>query len=148
MLEAGVKRNVIPSLARAQLSGRPLPGIDEATFEHEVRQLIGNGVDLELTEPFRSGVAFHNQTPLFDVICSSMQAIEPNSIVAPYMQTGGTDARFLTDRDIQVYGFVPMRYEPGLDFFALCHGHDERVSVANVHFAVRVLFDIVQKLSM
>ena len=148
MLEAGVKRNVIPSLARAQLSGRPLPGIDEATFEHEVRQLIGNGVDLELTEPFRSGVAFHDQTPLFDVICNSMQAIEPHSIVAPYMQTGGTDARFLTNRDIQVYGFVPMRYEPGLDFFALCHGHNERISVANVQFAVRVLFDIVQKLSM
>ena len=65
----------------------------------------------------------------------------------PYMQTGGTDARFLADRDIAVYGFVPMRYEEGLDFFELCHGHDERVSVENVGFGVQLVFDIACKLN-
>ena len=63
------------------------------------------------------------------------------------MQTGGTDARFLVDRDIAVYGFVPMRYEQGLDFFELCHGHDERVSVDNILFGVQAIFDITCRLN-
>ena len=65
----------------------------------------------------------------------------------PYMQTGGTDARFLKDRDMTIYGFLPMRYEPGLDYFDLCHGHDERVSLTNVRFGVQVLFDAVCRLN-
>jgi acetylornithine deacetylase/succinyl-diaminopimelate desuccinylase-like protein len=40
-----------------------------------------------------------------------------------------------------------MRYEPGMDFFELCHGHDERVSVNNVGFAVRVLYDVVCRMN-
>ncbi len=40
-----------------------------------------------------------------------------------------------------------MRYEPGLAYFDLCHGHDERVSEANVGFGVRVLFDAVGELN-
>ncbi|MBT5833084.1 MAG: M20/M25/M40 family metallo-hydrolase [Candidatus Latescibacteria bacterium] len=147
VLEAGLKRNVIPSEARAQLSGRPLPGVDQQAFENEVRALLGSNVDLDLTEAFRPGVAFEHDTPLFDAINEAMKQVDASSVVAPYMQTGGTDARFLCDLDIHVYGFVPMRYEPGLDFFELCHGHDERVSVENVTFAVQVLFDVVRRLN-
>ena len=40
-----------------------------------------------------------------------------------------------------------MRYEEGEEFFELCHGHDERVSVANVQFGVQVLFDVVSRLN-
>ena len=147
MLEAGVKRNVIPSDATAQLSGRPLPGADEAAFLDEVRAIVGEGVDFEMEGPFRPGVEFAHETPLFEAIRASMQRFDPEGAVAPYMQTGGSDARFLAGRDIQVYGFIPMRYEPGNDFFELCHGHDERVSEANVRFAVEVLFDVVCRLN-
>jgi acetylornithine deacetylase/succinyl-diaminopimelate desuccinylase-like protein len=66
----------------------------------------------------------------------------------PYMVTGGTDARWLmNDFDIDIYGFIPMRYEEGMDFFDLCHGHDERVSTDNVLFGVQVLFDAVCRLN-
>jgi len=84
---------------------------------------------------------------LFDAIDLAMKQVDANSVVVPYMQTGGTDARFLCDLDMHVYGFVPMRYEAGLDFFDLCHGHDERVSTDNVTFAVQVLFDVVRRLN-
>ncbi|NKB71113.1 MAG: M20/M25/M40 family metallo-hydrolase [Candidatus Latescibacteria bacterium] len=146
VLQAGIKRNVIPSAATAQLSGRPLPGVDAETFVEEVRSLVGDEVELNLGT-FRPGVEFKHQTPLFDAIAASMGQWDPQGAVVPYMVTGGTDARFLRDRDIQIYGFIPMRYEEGMDFFDLCHGHDERVSVANVHFAVQVLHDVVCRLN-
>ncbi len=147
ILEAGVKRNVIPSEATARLSGRPLPGVDEAGFVQEAREMVGEGVEYELEGVFHPGVEFSHETPLFEAIQGSMARLDPEGVVAPYMVTGGTDARCLTGLDIQVYGFIPMRYEPGMDFFDLCHGHDERVSTDNVRFAVQVLFDVVCRLN-
>ena len=146
VLEAGVKRNVIPSQARAQLSGRPLPGMDQPTVEAQIRDAIGDTATLELAEPFRPGVAFDHDTRLFRAIRDAMAQIG-GSVVVPYMQTGGTDARFLSHLNMHVYGFVPMRYEAGLDFFDLCHGHDERVSTDNIGFAVQILSDVVCRLN-
>ena len=147
ILEAGVKRNVIPSEAVARLSGRPLPGVDEARFVREIRALAGESVALELEKTFRPGAEFDHRTPLLDAIQASVARFDPDGAVVPYMQTGGTDARFLQDRDIHVYGFIPMRHEAGEAYFELCHGHDERVSVANVRFGVQVLFDVVCRLN-
>ena len=147
MLEAGVKRNVIPSEATAMLSGRPLPGVDEAAFVREVQEIVGEGIDYEMEKAFAPGVEFEHETPLFEAVQASMARLDPEGAVVPYMVTGGTDARFLTGLDIQVYGFIPMRYEPGMDFFDLCHAHDERVSVDNVRFAVQALFDVVCRLN-
>ena len=146
LLEAGVKRNVIPSEAAVRLSGRPLPGVTAEEFAAEVRALVGEDVDLEM-EMFRPGVAFDHESPLFGAMEAALTRHAPGAVLAPYMQTGGTDARFLTDFDITMYGLVPMRHEPGCDFFELCHGHDERVSVANVGFAVDVTFDLVAQLA-
>ena len=147
MLQSGLKRNVIPSEARACLSGRPLPGATEAEFMTELHEVVGDTVDLDLTEPFHTGVEFDYETPLFGALTTAMQAFEPGATVVPYMQTGGTDARFLTDFDLHIYGFIPMRHEPGPGFFELCHGHDERVSVSNVTLAVQVLFEAVRLLN-
>ncbi len=147
ILEAGVKRNVIPSEAVARLSGRPLPGVDKAEFDREVRALAGEGVAFELEKTFRPGTEFDHRTPLLNAIEASVARFDPDAAVVPYMQTGGTDARFLRDRDIHIYGFIPMRHEAGEAYFELCHGHDERVSVANVQFGVQVLFDVVCRLN-
>ncbi|MDA0335195.1 MAG: M20/M25/M40 family metallo-hydrolase [bacterium] len=149
MLEAGIKRNVIPSQATVRLSGRPLPGVTEPQFLAQVSQLLGDSaqhIEVQAAR-FRPGVASDHETPLFGAMTTALQHHEPGAVLAPYMQTGGTDARYLTGFDIKVYGFVPMRYETGCDFFALCHGHDERVSLANVAFAVDVTFDVVQLLN-
>ncbi|HJP33145.1 MAG TPA: M20/M25/M40 family metallo-hydrolase [Candidatus Latescibacteria bacterium] len=149
MLEAGIKRNVIPSQATVRLSGRPLPGVTETAFLEEVSGLLGaagDRVDVQLGT-FRPGVAFDHETPLLTAMTDALRCHEPRAVLAPYMQTGGTDARYLTDLDITVYGFVPMRHEPGCDFFELCHGHDERVSLDNIAFAVDVTYDVVRQLN-
>jgi len=146
VLESGLKRNVIPSEATAQLSGRPLPGVTEEEFLKEVREIVVEGIELR-KEEFRPGVEFDHRTELFDAIAAGIGKYDPEGAVVPYMVTGGTDARFLTGVDMAIYGFIPMRYEEGLNFFDLCHGHDERVSLANVRLGVQVLFDVVCRLN-
>ena len=147
ILEAGVKRNVIPSTATAQLSGRTLPGVTEAEFVREVRDIVGDRAEFCMGG-FRPGVEFDHETPLFTAIRESTKRWDPDGEVVPYMVTGGTDARWLMDDfDMNIYGFIPMRYEEGMDFFDLCHAHDERVSTDNVLFGVQVLFDVVCRLN-
>ena len=151
LLQSGIKRNVIPSRATASLSGRPLPGVSAEQMQAEVEALLhGGGATISQFQEgdFRPGAAFDHDTPLLGHLEAALQRHEPGACLAPFMQTGGTDARFLTDRDIVIYGFVPMRHEDGVrTFFELCHGHDECVSVANVGFAVDVLHDAVRELS-
>jgi acetylornithine deacetylase/succinyl-diaminopimelate desuccinylase-like protein len=146
MLEAGVKRNVIPSQATVKLSGRTLPGMDREEFLAEVRVLVGEGPEFRL-DNYWAGGEFPHHTPLLAAIQSAMKRCEPESAVVPYMVTGGTDARFLQGLGLTIYGFLPMRHEPGMDIFSLCHGHDERVSTANVAFAVQVLYEVVRQLN-
>ena len=122
------------------------PTVLEAGLKRNVRALAIESADYRLGK-FRAGVEYDYQTTFFAAIADSVKRFDPAGTAVPYMQTGGTDARFLADRDIAVYGFVPMRYEEGLDFFELCHGHDERVSVENVGFGVQLVFDIACKLN-
>ncbi|MEC9380949.1 MAG: M20/M25/M40 family metallo-hydrolase [Candidatus Latescibacterota bacterium] len=151
LLEAGIKRNVIPSQATVKLSGRPLPGVTAEQMQAEIMALLNcdnpsSTVRLHL-DRFRPGVAFDHETSLLPSLEAALQRHEPGACLAPFMQTGGTDARFLADRDLVIYGFVPMRHEEGVrTFFELCHGHDECVSVANVGFAVDVIHDAVKDL--
>lgn len=151
MLEAGLKRNVIPSSATVRLSGRPLPGVSATQMQQEIEALLltaGAAVACLELGTFRPGVAFNHDTPLLGVLRRALQRHEEGACLAPYMQTGGTDARFLADMDLTVYGFVPMRHEAGVGtFFELCHGHDECVSTANVGFAVDVIHDAVADLN-
>ncbi len=146
VVQAGLKRNVIPSEATVQLSGRPLPGVDRETFLEEVRQIVGPDVELRLEE-FRSGLEFENADELFCLAADALSQHAPGAALVPYMQTGGTDARFLRDLDMTVCGFIPMREEAGKDYFELCHGHDERVSAANVAFGVQVLYHLLGRLN-
>ena len=147
MLEAGVKRNVIPSQAVGKLSGRPLPGQTKETFLRELRGIVGAEVEI-VTFRFGAGLEGAYDTPAFRAMADAIRAHDPEGHLVPFLVTGGTDARRLKKLDATVYGFCPMRYEPGMGFMDLCHGHNERVSVENVLFGVQVLFDTICGLSV
>ena len=144
MLEAGTKRNVIPSQATARLSGRALPGYDMDGFMAELRPLIGEKVEI-VQGNFRAGQEVAADTPLFDAIARVMKREDPESIVAPYMITGGTDARFLVPQGMIVYGFLPMRSESGVSMMELAHAHDERISLDNLEYGVRLTCAVIRE---
>jgi len=147
MLEAGVKRNVIPSEAVVKLSGRPLPGQTREMFLGELGEIVGDEVEI-VAARFEPGLEGAYDTPAFRAMENAIRAHDPEGRLVPFLVTGGTDARRLKAMDTTVYGFCPMLYEPGMGFMDLCHGHDERVSVENVLFGTRVLFDTIHGLSV
>jgi acetylornithine deacetylase/succinyl-diaminopimelate desuccinylase-like protein len=142
MLEAGYKANVIPGTASAVIDGRFLPGY-EAELNDTVRAIIGPDILIEtLSHDIALEVDFN--APIVDAMKSALLAHDPEGIPVPYLMSGGTDNKALSDLGIIGYGFSPVKLPPDLDFFALFHGVDERIPVDGLKFGVKVLNEFLQ----
>jgi len=141
LLKAGYKHNVIPDLAEALIDIRPLPGEEDAVLD-EIRELVGPDIevvvmtrDVGLENPF-SG----------DLVESMIAAIgthDPGAPVLPYLLSGGTDNKALSQLGIAGYGFAPLKLPAELDFPGMFHGVDERVPLDALVFGRRVLGDLL-----
>ena len=144
MLGAGYKVNVIPTEATAHVDGRFLPGFEDEFFA-TIAQLVGDGIDIDYVS---------NQPPwetpydgeLVDAMTRSILAEDDEAIVAPYLMSGGTDAKHFNRLGLHSYGFTPLRLPADLDFTALFHGVDERVPVDALEFGARVLDRFVEQI--
>ncbi len=142
-LQAGVRTNVIPSQAEAELDCRLLPGQTPEDARREIGAIAGPGIELE---PIRSspGVEFASGTPLFRVLGDALRRQDAKALPVPFMVSGATDARQLARLGITVYGFTPGQLPADLPLTHLMHGHDERIPVASLHFGLRVLWDVIE----
>jgi acetylornithine deacetylase/succinyl-diaminopimelate desuccinylase-like protein len=73
-----------------------------------------------------------------DAMTAALLAEDPGAVVAPYLMSGGTDAKYWQDLGMRCFGFTPLRLPEDLDFTALFHGVDERVPVDSLEFGARV----------
>ena len=143
MLEAGYKANVIPQVASAVVDGRFLPGYEEDLLK-TIAEIAGPDIEIEvLVRDKALEVEFSG--PLVDAMCAAIAEFDPEGIPVPYLMSGGTDNKALSDLGIVGYGFSPVRLPPELDFFALFHGVDERIPVDGLKFGVKVLNSFLQR---
>ncbi len=136
MLGAGYKVNVIPTEATAHVDGRFLPGFEDEFFS-TLAELCGDNIDVQWVSkqpPWE--VPYEGE--LVDAMTRSLLAEDPDAIVAPYLMSGGTDAKHFKKLGMRTYGFAPLRLPADLDFTALFHGVDERVPVDALEFGARV----------
>jgi acetylornithine deacetylase/succinyl-diaminopimelate desuccinylase-like protein len=136
MFDAGYKANVVPSMARASVDCRILPGRDEA-FRAEVDRILGP--DVEPLWAIMPAVATAFEGPLVDAIAAAVDAEDPGARVLPYLLPASTDAKAFSALGIRHLGFTPLRLPPELDFLSMFHGVDERVPVEALRFGCRVL---------
>ena len=144
MLEAGYKVNVIPQSASAVVDGRFLPGYEDQ-LQETIKRLAGDEIEVEiLTRDIALEVEFAG--PLVDAMCKAITGEDKEGIPVPYLMSGGTDNKALSDLGIIGYGFSPLRLPENLDFFALFHGVDERVPIDGLKFGVRVLYEFLDNI--
>lgn len=142
MLDAGYKANVIPQSASAVIDGRFLPGHENQLHE-TVKRLAGDDVEVEiLTRDIALEADFSGK--LVDAMCAAIKTEDPEAIPVPYLMSGGTDNKALSDLGIIGYGFSPLKLPENLDFFSLFHGVDERVPIDGLKFGVRVLYEFLE----
>lgn len=144
MLTAGYKHNVIPGLASANVDGRFLPG-HESSFMATIKELAGPNVEVEQAIGARA-LEYEFSGDLVDAMTLALHQNDPGAHVAPYLMSGGTDAKAWDRLGITGFGFAPLRLPGDLDFTALFHGVDERVPVDALQFGARVLNDFLEQL--
>ena len=144
MLEAGYKVNVIPQSASAVVDGRFLPGYEDQ-LQQTIKRLAGDDIEVEMiTRDIALEVEFAG--PLVDAMCKAITGEDKEGIPVPYLMSGGTDNKALSDLGIIGYGFSPLRLPENLDFFSLFHGVDERVPIDGLKFGVRVLYEFLDNI--
>ena len=142
MLEAGYKANVIPQSASAVIDGRFLPGLENELNE-TIKNIIGPDITVEtITHDIALEVDFEGD--LVEAMNNAILEFDPEGIPVPYLMSGGTDNKALSELGIIGYGFSPLKLPPDLDFMALFHGVDERVPVEGLKFGVDVLEEFLR----
>jgi carboxypeptidase PM20D1 len=61
----------------------------------------------------------------------ALGAVYPGVPVLPFIMTAATDSRHYQDLTGTIFRFSPLRLPPAE--IALMHGHDERISLENLH---------------
>jgi acetylornithine deacetylase/succinyl-diaminopimelate desuccinylase-like protein len=144
VLNASNKTNVIPAVATAELDIRLLPDQDTAQVRAElVRVANDTAVHWETILPPRAPFESPIDTDLFRAIERAAHERDPGVRVTTPMLTGATDRPTYRALGIVTYGFDPFKVERAESQRGV-HGNDERVSVANVGFGVRYLYDVLR----
>lgn len=138
------KTNVIPAEASAELDIRLLPDQSPDTMLATLKRIVGDTAVhfetlLEPKPPFESPV----NTDLFRAVERAAKERDSNAFVTSSMMTGATDRPSYRKLGIIAYGLDPFRVDAA-DEQRGVHGNDERLSVENVGFGIRFLYDILR----
>jgi acetylornithine deacetylase/succinyl-diaminopimelate desuccinylase-like protein len=138
------KTNVIPPEATAELDIRLLPDTDPAAFLATLQGLVGDtavhwSTILEPKTPLESPI----DTDLFRAIERAAKERAPDAFVTTPMQTGATDRPTYRKLGIVTYAIDPFLTEQAERQKGV-HGNNERLSVANVGFGIKYVYDILR----
>lgn len=143
MLRAGVKINVIPNTAEAQIDVRRLPNESREEVLWRFRRLIDDGA-VEIAPAEGQEMPATEPSPTDSSVYRSMERVlaesAPRAVVVPYMSRGATDGSYLRQKGVAVYG-VPVFLKE--DHEGRAHGNDERISPANLTSGTELLWRIV-----
>jgi acetylornithine deacetylase/succinyl-diaminopimelate desuccinylase-like protein len=147
IVSAGVKYNVIPGAAEIEIDCRTLPGTDEPAMRAELRRRIGEElwarIEIEC-EQVGAPVQAPLDSPLYQLLEKVVTDHDPDGVPLPFLAPFATDAKHLARIGVPVYGFSPLKTQPGDGLLELMHGDNERVGVEALRFGLPVLWDAVR----
>jgi acetylornithine deacetylase/succinyl-diaminopimelate desuccinylase-like protein len=142
-LQSGVgdppKANVIPSLAVATLDTRLLPGMDADAFLQEVKNRLGDEIEVEVIHPASQSVVTPHDTPMFQALSTAITRHHPDATVVPIIIPYGTDSRMFRLRGAKCYGILPLVLNAEL--LASLHGDAERIPIDQFETAIRIYYE-------
>lgn len=146
MLHAGGKENVIPDRAEATLDLRLLPDRTPEDVVKRLSRLINDPrVEIEILQSPTPAATSDSSAEFFQVLSGVLTQLVPDSLTTTMLSPGTTDSAFFRQRGVQCYGLFPAILTPGE--LARFHGHDERISLANLRLGVQIMFETLRQLA-
>ena len=135
IIDAGMKDNVVPTVATATVNFRLLPGDKSSEVIDRVKQLVNDDrIKIKVAHAFiseASGVASEEDYG-YQQVERIIRKTASDVITAPFLMIGGTDSRHFEEVSSSIIKFSPMIDPIGF------HGIDERVSLESyaltIHF--------------
>jgi carboxypeptidase PM20D1 len=144
IFQAGTKDNVLPSYARALVNFRILPGDTIASVvEHVQRVIEDNRVEVKPAGRFSAepSAVSNTASSAFRRLESSIRAVAPDVVVAPYLVVVVTDARHYGNLSDNIFRFLPLRLTS--QDLERMHGIGERIGIKEYEAAIRTYRQIV-----
>ena len=148
IMDAGFRKNVIPSEATAMLDIRMLPDEDVGAFYAQLAEVMGEpNIEIVPERIYRpaappSGI----DNAMFASLERAANSMYPDAIVLPTMSTGATDMSQVRAKGVPAYGIGPIHSVEELNSGNGAHSDNERVSeealVDFVKFMWTVIIDI------
>ena len=144
MLQGSNKTNVIPAEASAQMDIRLLSDTDPLTFLNTLKGIVGDTAvhwvnQIEPKTKLQSPI----DTDLYRAIEKAAHERNPGVIVTTPMFTAASDRPTYRALGIITYGFDPFLVE-NEEMHSGMHGNNERLTVANVGFGLKYLYDVLR----
>lgn len=145
ILSAGVRVNVIPAEARAEMDIRLLPGNSVYALLAELTKLVNDPqIKFEvLGDSSMPAPASKLDSELYAGIEKASAEQFPGAPVIPCLSSWATDSSTLRLRNVQAYGLVPFPLEE--EDIRRMHAEDERIPVASFAQGVQFLYRIVSE---
>ena len=146
VLRAGIKANMIPDYAEAEIDVRALPGMDRASVDEVLRKLMGAPADELEFVPMADfpSIFSPRDNPLWQAIVDAFEDHTGMRDLQPVITPATTDARFLRRRGSVAYGVG--LYDDRIsfpEFLSLFHGHNERVSIVSIEKTTDLLRSVI-----
>jgi acetylornithine deacetylase/succinyl-diaminopimelate desuccinylase-like protein len=142
-LKSGIKSNVIPDFAEANLNLRLMPGENLDDVTEMINDVIN---DSDVVVNHKPGVKnrasiINFDNDFYNLLTSEIEKKWPDIVIAPYLSTGMSDATRLRAVGISAYGLLPfpLRFEDASGI----HGVDEKVSLNSLTDGVSLIYSIV-----
>jgi acetylornithine deacetylase/succinyl-diaminopimelate desuccinylase-like protein len=140
VLDAGTDLNVTPSKAEALIDARLLPDTDEEALLADLRNLLGKELEIEVLLSAPPSSPSPTDHAIFRCLETALGRSAP---VVPAFISAITDARFLRQEGIPVYGFSPFVLGPkplrGI------HADNEHIPLVDFEWGVENLWNVVSK---
>jgi len=144
VIQGGDRKAIqIPSEVVVLLAVYILPGYSPADVIAELRQVVGEDVELE-TVVYEPSPA-EPDMELFDTLAGILREADPDGIPMPMLLPAGTDGPTFSQLGIQTYGFTPMNLPSGFNFSETTHAADERIPVEALDFGTNAIYKLLQR---
>jgi acetylornithine deacetylase/succinyl-diaminopimelate desuccinylase-like protein len=145
VLQGGSKENVIPSESMAILDCRLIPGSSKEDFLKEIKKRLGNEIEVVVKSESPSLSPSPFDTDLYRAIQKFAAENDPDCPVVPHLLPGATDSRSFREKGMIAYDFCPFRITE--KEMMRVHGNDERISLENLRFGMKLLMEILKEIA-
>lgn len=146
MAQGSPAANVLPQRASAMVNFRAMPGTTKQDLVDHIRKVCKND-DLEINVLNSKEASKFSPTDsrTFKIIGDICKNLEPNSIIAPYLVMGGTDAYNYEPICDNIYRYAPFRVS--VELLRGAHGTNERIPVSCLEDALKFFKNYIRRAS-